>query len=335
LIIKRNAVILILLITLIASCDNIKPYRVEEALGTYCVITLYEKGKSAVYNDIFSKIRNIENLMSVNIKTSDISRINDNAGIEKVLVDRETFKVIERALFFAELSGGAFDPTVGPLVTLWGIGRNARVPSQEEIDEILPLINWRNVELDAQAGSVFLKQRGMALDLGAIAKGYAADEAANAAKNYNIKRALIDLGGNIAAVGTNMENSPWRVGIQNPFKERGESLGYLQVTDKTVVTSGVYERYFTADGKNYHHIFSPENGYPAQTGLLSVTIITGISMDADALSTALFVMGFEDGIKLLETMPQMEAVFVFEDKSIRTTGGVKFTLLDETFSLRK
>jgi len=306
----------------------------EEALGTVCVITLYENGKSKIYDEVFSKIHKIENLMSVNIAASDISKINEKAGIEKVQVDKQTFLVIERAVFFANLSGGAFDPTVGPLVSLWGIGYKARVPSQDEIDEILPLINWRNIELDAENQSVFLAQRGMALDLGAIAKGYAADAAAETIENAGIKRALIDLGGNIVAIGTNRENKPWRVGIQDPSGDRGESIGYVQVTDKTIVTSGVYERYFTANGKHYHHIFSPETGYPAQTGLLSVTVITDISMDADALSTALFVLGYEDACLLLESMPKMEAVFVFEDKSIITTKGVNFTLLDETFSIK-
>jgi len=302
-----------------------EPSRTELALGTLCTITLFEHGNDSIYNEIFSRIREIENLMSVNIPSSDVSRINVAAGIESVQVHAEVFKVIERAVYFAKESGGAFDPTVGPLVSLWGINSaEARIPSQSEIDEVLPLVNWRNIELDASKTSVFLSQRGMSLDLGAIAKGYAADCAAEIIRNANVKRALIDLGGNIIVIGERSANTPWRVGIQKPGDERGESIGVLQLTDKTIVTSGVYERHFTENGRFYHHLFNPSTGYPSDKGLLSVTIIANISMDADALSTAVFVLGYEKGLALIESMPGTDAVFVFEGMDIRTTPG--FTL---------
>ncbi|MCL2213733.1 MAG: FAD:protein FMN transferase [Treponema sp.] len=340
---------------LFITCEQTESYRIEEALGTVCIITLYDQGKNNIYNEMFSRIHEIENLMSVNIPSSDISRINSNAGIAPVHVNEETFKVIQRALYYAQLSGGAFDPTVGPLVLLWGIGAEPRVPSREEIDQVLPLVNWRNVELNPEESSVFLARRGMALDLGAIAKGYAADEAAKAAKEAGIKRALIDLGGNIVILGAKTDRSPWRVGIQNPGKDRGEIIGFLQITEqlsagrtaerdsgikKTIVTSGVYERFFEEDGMRYHHLFSPSQGYPAhitepaQNNLLSVTIITDISMDADALSTAVFVLGYDKGISLAENIPGTEAIFVFEDRSIIATPGADFTITDNTFYIK-
>jgi len=342
---------LIIIVLFITACEPAEPFRTELALGTVCTVTLYEQGKNSVYEAVFSRIREIENMMSVNIPSSDISRINNNAGIAPVRVNEETFKVIERALYFAQLSDGAFDPAVGPLVNLWDIGSaQPRVPSQDEIDQALPLVNWRNVELDADNLSVFLTQRGMALDLGAIAKGYAADAALITAKNAGVSRALIDLGGNIVILGTKRDRSPWRVGIQKPDIIRGEIIGFIQFIqsaslfnlpksaagDKiTVVTSGIYERYFTKDGTHYHHIFNSllneGRGYPVQNGLVSVSIIAENSMDADALSTAVFVLGYEKGKALLESFPEAGAVFIFEDNSVAAAPGVDFILTDRTF----
>ena len=316
----------------LAACRNSETSRAEFALGTVCSVTLFEHGDSRIYSEIFNRIREIDNLMSVNIAASELARVNAAAGISPVQVNGGVFKVIERAIYFAEFSGGAFDPTVGPLVSLWGIGGdNPKVPLQEEIDRVLHLINWRDVELDRDNGSVFLKREGMALDLGAIAKGYAADEAAAIIKNNNVKRAIIDLGGNILICGEKENKSPWTVGIQKPGEKRGVYLGILRITAQTVVSSGVYERFFETDGIRYHHIFSPLDGYPANNGLLSVTIITSNSMDADTLSTAVFVLGYEKGRELIESLPATEAVFVFENLSIRKTSGANFTLTDNSF----
>jgi len=278
--------------------------------------------------------------MSLNISSSDINRINAAAGINPVQVSEDTFYVIKRSLYFADLSGGAFDPTVGPIVSLWDIGGlNQRVPVPEEIKALLPLVNWRNVELDDLRCTVFLKYPGMMLDLGAIAKGYAADEAVKIIKKSGLNRALIDLGGDVITFGDRPDRSPWRIGIQNPLKERGEALGFLQVIGKTVVTSGIYERFFEENGIHYHHIFSPSlsfgdnPGYPVQNELLSVSLITDISMDADALSTAIFVMGYDRGMRLLKSLPEVDAIFIFKDQSIVVTPGLDFRLLDTNFRI--
>ena len=270
--------------------------------------------------------------MSVRIPTSDISRINAAAGIEPVQVHEETFKVIKRAVYYAELCSGAFNPAIGPLVSLWGFNNeNPRIPSQKEIDEVLPLINWRNIELDPETNSVFLTQYNMALDLGAIAKGYAVDEATRIAKKAGITRAIIDLGGDIMVLGEKKDKTLWNVGLQNPDEEQGFTIGYLQIPESSVVTSGVYERFFIEEGKRYHHIFQPSDGYPVNNGLLSVTIIANNSMDADALSTAAFVLGYEKGRALIESMPSVKAVFIFQDRTIRTTPGVNLVITDKSF----
>jgi len=329
-----KSIIGLFLILSFLSCAQNESYRIDFAMGTVCSVSLFEYGHDSVYNDVFSRIHQIENLMSLNIPSSDVSRINAASGIEAVIVHEDTFKVIERAIYFAQLSNGAFDPTVGPLVSLWGIGsENQRIPTHEEIEKVLPLVNWRNVDLNAQIKSVFLTQRGMALDLGAIAKGYAADEAARIIKDAGIKRALIDLGGNIIVIGQKKDKRKWRVGIQNPSEIRGSIAGVLQVYESTVVTSGVYERFFDENGKRYHHIFDPSLGYPVDNGLLSATVITNISMDADALSTVIFVLGYEEGIAIINALPETEAVFVFDDKSVIKTSGVDFTVTDKIFHM--
>ena len=318
----------------LAVCSKAEPFRAEFALGTVCSVTLYDQAKAQVYQDIFSRIREIENRMSTNLPDTDVTRINASAGITPVQVHDDVFEVIERAVYFAGLSGGAFDPTVGPLVSLWDIGGdNPKLPSQEEINVVLPLINWRDIELDKERRSVFLKRPGMALELGAIAKGYAADEAAVILARARIKRAIIDLGGNILTYGVKKDRTPWRVGIQDPIETRGAYIGIVQGPEQTIVTSGVYERGFFVDEEWYHHIFNPFDGYPARNELLSVTIFTSNSMDADALSTAVFVMGYETGRALVESLEGIEALFIFEDKSIRKTSGLDFMLTSEEYHL--
>jgi thiamine biosynthesis lipoprotein len=173
----------------------------------------------------------------------------------------------------------------------------------------------------------------MALDLGGIAKGYAADEAAKIIKKHKINRAKIDLGGNIIMLGAKQDKTPWKVGIQNPGENRSSIIGILQIHEQTVVTSGVYERNFEEDGKFYHHLLSTTEGYPVNNGLLSVTIIADVSIDADALSTAVFVSGYEKGLSLLKNYREAQAVFIFEDKSVIATPGADFTLTDKTYSM--
>jgi thiamine biosynthesis lipoprotein len=320
--------------TVPAGCRKGPSSQAEFVLGTVCTVNLYDQGKSRVYGEIFDRFREIEGRMSVTLPGTELDRINANAGIAPVAVHADAFEVIELAVRYAELSGGAFDPAIGPLVSLWGIGGDEpRLPSPEEIDALLPLVNWRDVALDREGPTVFLKHPGMALDLGAIAKGYAADEAAEILQKNRIKRAIIDLGGNILVYGEKRDRSPWRVGVQNPLDSRGAYIGVLEIRDQTVVTSGVYERFFEADGVRYHHILSPADGYPVRNGLLSVTIVTRRSADADALSTAVFVLGYEKGKALAESLEGVGAVFVFEDRSIRLCGEAGFTLTDESYRI--
>jgi thiamine biosynthesis lipoprotein len=318
-----------------ASCSSkTETSRIEFVFGTVCSITLFDQGKAAVYQDIFNRLREIENRMSVNLADTDVARVNAAAGIVPVQVHNDVFDVIERSVYYAEISGGAFDPAIGPLVSLWGIGGdNPRVPSQEEIAAAIALVNWRDIELNREQCSVFLKKPDMALDLGAIAKGYAADEAAAIIRKAGLKRAIIDLGGNILTFGEKQDKSPWVVGLQSPLEDRGAYFGIIRGPEQSLVTSGIYEKFFEVDGKRYHHIFSPSNGYPASNGLLAVTIIAKYSMDADALSTAVFVLGYEKGRALIESLEGTEAVFVFDDFSVRMTKEAGLVLTNDNYRL--
>ena len=309
--------------------------RTEFALNTVCTITLPGQENDEVFQSIFSRIREIENRMSMFLPDSDISRINAAAGIAPVQVHDDVFMVIERALQIAELSGGAFDPTIGPLAALWNImGANPSVPSQEEINAVLPLVNWRNIELDRERRTVFLALPGMALDLGAIAKGYAADEALALIRAAQLERAIINLGGDVIMHGTRPDGTPWRVGLQTPHAELRMGLGVIYGWDMTVVTSSVCQRYFVYNGVRYHHLLSPFDGHPVRTGILSATIVSsGASVDADALSTAIFVLGYERGRAMVDSLEGVEAIFVFDNQSIRTTAGVDFVLIDDSFRL--
>lgn len=319
------------------SCAEAVPAQSEYVIGTVCTVNLYEKGTKAAYKEIFDRLREIESRMSANAAGTEVDAINRSAGVSPVAVHEDVRSVVEAALHFAELSGGALDPTVGPLVKLWNIGSDdARVPSPAELKAALPLIDWKDVVVDDAAGTVFLKRAGMKLDLGAMAKGFAADEVARIIAKHKIPRAIVDLGGNVMAVGEKQGGDPWRVGVQDPSSERGNHIGILPVKNKTLVTSGIYERFFEQDGKHYHHILSTRDGYPVENGLISVTIVADRSIDADCLSTAAFALGLEAGKKLVESLPGVEAIFIDSDFRVTLTPGLAgtFRITDERFKLQ-
>ena len=340
--------LLIIIIFCFSGCvKKPPPAQVEFALGTFCSINLFEYGTNDIYLRIFSRIRDIDRSMSVMTiaaQTSDVVKINENAGIEPVKIGHDLIEVLEQAKYYAEISKGAFDPTIEPLVRLWGIGTDSqRIPESTEIEEALALTNWQELIIDSAAGTAFLRRTGMALDLGAIAKGYAADEAARIAREGGVKKAIINLGGNVLVIGAkSIGKKPadfvlWRIGLQDPLNERGNYIGELLVQDKSIVTSGIYERYFETEGKRYHHILSTIDGRPIQNSLLAVTIVTERSIDADGLSTSVFALGFEKGRALIESLADTEAIFIFDDRSVSITTGLKgiFSIRSNTYSQRQ
>jgi len=310
--------------------------KTDFALGTLCTIRLVEGGNSATLDQAFLRLRTIEDRMSVNKEGTEVSKINEMAGKASVEVSSDTFYVISKAIDYARLTGGAFDPSIGPLTKLWNIGAGGeKVPPKENILSAKALVDWRNVVLDASANKVFLKEEGMSLDLGAIAKGYAADEIEKILRLAKVKAAVIDLGGNIFVYGTKKDKTLWRVGIQNPESERGDYLGIVEGPQMTIVTSGIYERCFIENGKRYHHILDTKTGFPVDNGLVSVSIIGQSSIDADVLSTSLIALGIEKGLELLKRFPNTYAIFIDKDKMVYLSPGAEkvFTLLDKNYTL--
>lgn len=306
-------------------------------LGTTTTITIYDHPKAELFTQAFRRVEEIHERMSPQLATSEISKITRMAGISPVKVSPDTFFVVEIALEIAHSSNGAFNPAIGPLVELWDFVGDFHLPSPEEVQALLPLTDYQLVELDQENGTVYLPIPGMMLDLGAIAKGYAADEAAEVLRRGGVESAIIDFGGNIYVVGSRLDGTQWRVGVQNPLLYRGNYLGIYHGSDESVVTSGTYERFVIKDGVKYHHILDPETGFPASSGLESVTILAERSSTlADAYSTAAFVLGAEKGLEFINRIPNVEAVFVLADKSIIMTPGLKredspFELLDGSF----
>ncbi|EYE89360.1 thiamine biosynthesis lipoprotein ApbE [Fervidicella metallireducens AeB] len=304
--------------------------------GTVVDIKIYDEASEEIFKDVFSILDDIEKKMSINLNNSEISKINNNAGSKEIVVSPETFYVIKKGKYYSSLSKGNFDISIGPLVKLWGIGsENPHLPSSKELKKAIALIDYNNILLDDAKSSVKLLRKGMMLDLGGIAKGYAADEIAKYLNSRGIENAIINLGGNVYAMGQNPALRPWNIGVQNPFDLRGKYIGILHVKNKTVVTSGIYERYFEKNGKRYHHILNPFTGYPVENSLASVSIVADKSIDADALSTTLFSLGIEKGSKLAESLDGVDAIFITKDKKVYITSGLKniFEISDENFKL--
>lgn len=318
------------------SADNREASQAEFLMGTYMEIRAFGRRAPTAVERCFVRLQEIEDRMTANSLDSEIATINQKAGQEAVTVSEDTFFVIEKALRYAELTGGKFDPTIQPVVKLWQIGTDeARVPAPAEIEAKLPLVDYRAVELDATQKTVYLPQAGMGLDLGGIAKGYAADEAVAILKAHGVKKALINLGGNIYVLGTNPNNESWKIGIQDPEEERNQYIAILAVQDATLVTSGPYERFLEVDDQVYHHILDPATGYPADTGLLSVTIVTTKSIDADALSTSVFALGREAGLELINSLAEVEAVIIDDEYRVFATAGIRqqLTITDPKYTL--
>ena len=337
---KLFLVIIIGGILLFGGCKKLEQpmsAQTEIVLGTVCTVNLFEHGTQELYAEIFNALHDVENLMSANSTTSELVLVNNNAGISSVQISEETYTVIEAALKYAKMTNGAFNPAIGPLVKLWAIGTDsAAIPSGVEIERTSKLCNWQNVLLSQKKDGyfVFLEKEGMALDLGGVAKGFAADKTVAILQGHAIPTAMIDLGGNIYACGEKLSDVPWRIGIKNPFDSTGEPIVALSVHDASVVTSGVYERFFEQDGVRYHHLINTATGRPQDNELMSVTIVAKSSMQADILSTAVFILGKEAGLKLLEQI-NISGFCITRNKEIYATenSALKIEVFDKNFTL--
>lgn len=344
---KRTATIIgcmVLFLVIIAGCNkksvtetpkiNKEPYSDQQTLlGTYVQIRIYDDGKEEVLGKAFNKVKDLGDRITVNEKGSEIDEINDQAGIKPVKVSDDVYELVKRAYEYSADSDGGFDMAIGPITQLWHIGfSDARKPSQEEIDEALKLVDYTKVKLNDKDKTVYLEEKGMSLDLGAIAKGYITDEVVKVLKENDVTTAIVDLGGNIYVLGSSPreEGTDWTVGIQDPNQARNTVIGKIKESNKTLVTSGIYERYLEVDGQKYHHLFNPDTGYPFDNDIAGVTVITNKSIDGDGLSTAVFSMGVKNGLEYAESLEDVDVIFVTKDDKVYVSNGI-----EKTFELDK
>lgn len=307
-------------------------------LGTIISLTAYGSLAEIAINKSEERLKDIDDKMSVFKPDSEISKINFLAGKQFQKVSSDTYFVIKKAVYYSGLSHGTFDPTIRPLVKLWSIGKdNFKIPTNYEIKENLKLINYKDIIWDENSSSIMLKNKMQSLDVGGIAKGYAADEINKIFNKYKIKSGIIDLGGNIYTVGKKTNGDNWNIGIQNPITSRGSYVGILSLSNKSIVTSGGYERYSTEGNKIYHHILNPKTGYPAENEIISTTVISDNSIDGDGLSTGLYIMGLTKSIKLIESLDGIDAIFITKDNKVYLTSNIRnnFKLTDANFSLQE
>jgi len=280
----------------------------------------------------FEQFRQIEALMSWRKPDSEIARVNRDAYVNPIRVSRPTFEVLQKSVEFSRLSEGAFDITVGPLMELWRSAQDVnRVPTDAELQQVRSKVGFEKLVLDANNLTVRFAVDGMKLDLGGIAKGYAVDKAVEAMQNYGALAAMVDAGGNIRCFGSPPAKDSWLIGLQDPNVTDEQikidrPILTLKFTDNAVATSGDYRRFVVVGGRRHSHIVNPATGQSSES-LASVTIICPNATDADALSTAVTVMGPEKGLALIERTPDAEAILITpapEFKQIRTQGAEKF-----------
>lgn len=286
------------------------------AMDTMMDFTIY--GESGLINQSESLIASLESLVSVTDADSELYAINQTGS---GMLTEEASSLMKQALEICRRTDGALDLSIYPIVRAWGFTTGSyQVPDEAEIQALLPLVDYRKIQYDAATGTATLPE-GMEIDLGSVAKGYAGQLAAQMLREHGVQSALLNLGGNVQTVGTKPDGSPWQIGIKDPQGE--DAMMVLSVEDQAVVTSGGYERYFEQDGQTYWHIMDPSTGHPADSGLISVTIVGDEGVVCDGLSTALFVMGLEKAADLWAQSGDFEAVFVTASGEVYITEGLR------------
>ncbi len=336
---KKNRILLfsmsILLFLALTGCDYsnshndtntvLVPYitKSEFLLNTVVTINLYDKQDETLLKECFDLIAKYETIYSRTNENSELYALNHGTAPHVGLsyqVSDELSDLLSYGLYYSNLSGGAFDISVAPITSLWDFTATEPVlPDPSKILAALPYVNYKYIQLNDK--EVTFAKDGIGIDFGAIAKGYIADRVKDFLVSNGVGSAMINLGGNVLCVGEKPEGTPFHVGIQKPYADRNETLAVMEINDLSVVSSGIYERYFTLDGISYHHILDPKTGYSYNNGLISVTIISKKSTDGDGLSTACFGLGLEKGLELIESLEDTYAVFITEDYEIYYSKG--------------
>ena len=297
----------------------------ERLMGTTITVSILHPQADKLLTRCFELLRSYEHRFSANDASSELMEVNHQAGISAVQVHPDLFELISLGTRHSQAKNSHLNIAIGPLVQTWRIGfSDARRPSQEEIDQSLNKIDPKQIQLDTEKQAVFLKRPGMKIDLGALAKGYSADLIATFLKSQGVEDALIDLGGNILTVGQNpIKKQPWRIGIQNPVEPRGHHILALSIENKSVVTSGIYERHLEVDGQSFHHIFDSTTGYPVETELASITIISNRSVDGEIWTTRLFGESPTSILNIVESLPGIDTLLVSQSGKIAFTSGLQ------------
>lgn len=317
-------------------------------MNTFCTITVVSPSKGQAREAInagFEEIKKLETLLNYFSDDSEITAINNASGIKRIKVSKETLEIIKKTLDIFKATNGAFDPTIAPVISQWNFSEkiaDRTVPLRSDINRALKLVDYTKVKINSAESTVYLIEKGMQLDLGGIAKGYGADKAILAIKSRGIKAALVAIAGDIRGYGLSSAGHAWKVGVQNPRpdsvsdKPWEDIIASLELKDRAVSTSGDYQRFFIKDGKRYHHIIDPETGFPADTDLISVSVIASEGYLSDSMSTAVFILGEEKGLLLLESMG-MEGVLVTQDKEIILTHNLngKIEIINPDYQLLK
>ncbi|MGN1377746.1 MAG: FAD:protein FMN transferase [Dorea sp.] len=315
---RRIIAILAAFMLLLSGCSMSKKQEnqtyTDTLFDTVIKVQILDSVDSEVLEGCKELCQKYDTMFSNRIEDSEISRINNAKG-NPVEVSEETLTLIETGIYYSELSDGAFDITISPVSMLWDFkSESPSVPSQETIEEAVSHVDYHTIVIEGNTVQLTDPQAG--IDVGALAKGYIADRLKEYLQEEGVEHALINLGGNVLAMGTKTDGSDYNIGIQKPFDETGEPVTAVKIADESVVTSGIYQRYFEQDNILYHHILDPRTGYPCENNLYSVSIITDSSLTADALSTTCFLLGYEKGMELINQLDDADAVFITDDETI-------------------
>lgn len=319
----KKTIILLIICILLCGCSANKSEPISKsglAFDTFITITLYDTKDEKLLEECFQLCKKYESLFSRTLSTSEIAKI--NSGSETSFkVSNETAEAIRQGLKYGTISNGLFDITIGSISELWNFKSDSpQLPDDTLIKKALSSINYKDLEVTDN--TVILKNRNIKIDLGGIAKGYIADQLKTFLTSKGVKHGFISLGGNVLTIGKKPDGSDFTIGIQKPFAKQNETIAALKISDKSVVSSGIYERYFKINNKIYHHILNPHTGYPFENNLYEVTIISDKSVDGDALSTTCFSLGLEKGMELIESIENTEAIFVTDDYALHYTSGI-------------
>jgi len=326
----RTSIVLAAALAVACSAPSPQRHLVERAgaaMGSDLRLTAWtidDAAAQTAFDAVFREFDRLDALMSVWRPGSDVLRINDAAGVRPVAASAEVREVLRTARQISEWTDGKFDVTFGPLADLWKFDQqneDRTVPADEAIHRTLPLVDYRQIEIDDRAGTAFLRRAGMRLHFGGIGKGYAVERAVEILRRAGFADFMIQAGGDLY-VGGRKDRRPWRLGINDPRGPDGKSFATLDLTDSTFSTSGDYARSFIKDGVRYHHIIDPSTGQPAR-GCRSVTIVTNRPTIADGLSTGVFLLGPEAGMALIERLPEVEGVIVSSNNEVLISSGLK------------